>query len=55
MSRNLEVELKGLAAQQYTKIKYKIKSMYDYNHEEIKDIKKEISHLKGELVNTFFL
>ena len=31
-SRNLQLELKGLVAQQYTKIKQEIKSMYDKNH-----------------------
>ena len=51
--RNLQLELKGLVAQQYTVIKYEIKSMYDNNHgETIKDIRKEMSYLKGELANT---
>ena len=53
ISRNLQIELKGLVAQQYTEIKHEIKSMYDNNHgETIKDIKKEISHLERELANT---
>ena len=34
ISRNLQLELKGLVAQQYTEIKHKIKSTYDKNHEE---------------------
>ena len=52
ISRNLQLELKGLVAQQYTKIKHEIKSMYDKNHgETIKDIEKEISYLKGEVSN----
>ena len=53
ISRNLQLELKGLAAQQYTEIKHDIKSMYDNKHgEAIKDIEKEISYLKRELANT---
>ena len=53
ISRNLQLELKGLVAQQYTVIKYEIKCMYDNNHgDTIKDIKKEMSYLKGELANT---
>ena len=41
ISRNLQIELKGLVAQQYTEIKHEIESMYDNNHgETIKDIKK---------------
>ena len=52
ISKNLQLELKGLVAQQYTKIKHEIKSMYDKNHgETIKDIEKEISYLKRELSN----
>ena len=52
ISRNLQLELKGLVAQQYTEIKHKIKSTYDKNHEEtIKNIEKEIGNLKGELAN----
>ena len=52
ISRNLQLELKGLVAQQYTEIKHKIKSTYDKNHEEsIKNIEKEIGYLKGELAN----
>ena len=34
ISRNLQYELKGLAAQQYTKVKHEVKSIYDKNHEE---------------------
>ena len=52
ISRNLQLKLKGLVAQQYTEIKHKIKSTYDKNHREtIKDIEKEIRYLKGELTN----
>ena len=52
ISRNLQLRLKGLVAQQYTKIKHKIKSTYDKNHgETIKNIEKEIGYLKGELAN----
>ena len=55
ISRNLQLEclqLKVLVAQQYTKIKHKIKSAYDKNHgETIKEIEKEIGYLKGELAN----
>ena len=41
ISKNLQVKLKGLVAQQYTEIKHKIKSMYDKNHgETTKDIEK---------------
>ena len=48
ISRNLQLELKGLVAQQYTEIKHKIKSMYDKNYEEtIKNIEKEVGYLKG--------
>ena len=44
ISKNLQVKLKGLVAQQYTEIKHKIKSMYDNNHgETTKDIEKEIN------------
>ena len=50
--RNLQLELKGLVAQQYTGIKHKIKSTYDKNYgETIKDIEKEIGYLKGKLSN----
>ena len=53
ISRNLQLELKGLVAQQYTEIKHEIMSMYDNNHGETKkDIEKELSYLKGELANT---
>ena len=53
ISRNLQLELKGLVAQQYTKIKHEIKSMYDHNHgKTIKDKEKEIGFLKGALTNT---
>ena len=53
ISRNLQLKLKGVVAQQYTEIKHEIKSMYDNNHGvTIKDIEKEISYLKGELANT---
>ena len=52
ISRNLQLQLKGLVAQQYTKIKHEIESMYDKNHgETVKDIEKERSYLKGELSN----
>ena len=34
ISRNLQLELKGLVAQQYTEIKHEIKSLYDNNHGE---------------------
>ena len=52
ISRDIQLELKGLVAQQYTKIKHEIKSMYDnYHGETIKDIEKEINYLKGELTN----
>ena len=51
ISRNLQLELKGLAAQ-YTEIKHKIKSTHDKNHgETIKDIGKELGYLKGKLAN----
>ena len=53
ISRNIQLELKGLVAQQYTEIKHEIKSMYDNNQgETIKDIETEISYLKGELAKT---
>ena len=43
ISRNRQLELKGLVAQQYTEIKHK-------NHgKKIKDTEKEINFLKGEL------
>ena len=52
ISKNLQLELNGLVAQQYTKIKHEIKSMYDKKYgETIKDIEKEISYFKGELSN----
>ena len=52
ISKNLQLEVKGLVEEQYTKINHEIKSMYDKNHgETIKDIEKEISYLKGELSN----
>ena len=48
ISRNLQLELKGLVVQQYTKIKHKIKSMYDDNHgESIKDRKRNELLEKG--------
>ena len=48
ISRNLKLE----PAQQSTKIKHKIKPMYDNNHgKTIKGIEKEISYLKGEIAN----
>ena len=48
ISRNLKLE----PAQQSTKIKHKIKPMYDNNHgKTIKGIEKEISYLKGEFAN----
>ena len=34
ISRNLQLELKGLVVQQYIEIKHEIKSMYDHNHAE---------------------
>ena len=34
ISRDLQLELKGLVAQQYIEIKHEIKSMYDHNHAE---------------------
>ena len=41
ISGNLQLEFKGLVAQQYTKIKHKIKFIYDNSHgETIKDIAK---------------
>ena len=50
ISRNLQLEFKGLVAQQYTEMKHKIKSMYDNNHGgKINDIEKEVSYLKGNL------
>ena len=53
ISRNIQLELKGLVAQQYTEIKHEIKSLYDNNHgEAIKDIEKEMNYLKGKLANT---
>ena len=52
ISRNLQVELKGLAARQYTEIKHKVKFMYDNNYAEtMKVVEKERSYLKGELAN----
>ena len=51
--RNLQPKPKGLPTQKKTKKKNEIKSMYDNNHnhgETIKDIEKETSYLKGELV-----
>ena len=52
ISRNLQLQHKGLVAQQYTKIKHEIESMYDKNHgETVKDIETERSYLKGELSN----
>ena len=52
ISRNLQIELKGLVAQQYTEIKHKTKSTYDKYHEEtIKNIEKEIDYPKGNLSN----
>ena len=52
ISRYLQLELKGLVAQQYTEIKHEIKSMYEKDHGEIiKDKEKELSYLKGELAN----
>ena len=43
----------GLVAQQYSKIKHEIKTIYGNNHEKtIKEIEKEISYLKGKLVNS---
>ena len=52
ISRNLQLELKGLVAQQYTEIKQKVKSMHDKNYgEKIKDTEKEINFLRGELSN----
>ena len=42
ISSNLKLEVMGLAALQYTKIKHEIKYMYDNNHEEtIKKHKKK--------------
>ena len=53
ISINLQLELKGLVAQQYTEIKHEIKSMRDNNHDEtIKCIEKEVSYFKRELLNT---
>ena len=53
ISRNLQLEFKGLVAQQYTEVKHEIKSMYDNNDgETIKDAELEISYLKGKLANT---
>ena len=53
ISINLQLELKGLVAQQYTEIKHEIKSMRDNNHDEtIKCIEKEVSYFKRELANT---
>ena len=50
ISRELQLELKGLVAQQCTEIKHGIKSMYENNHmETITDIGKEISYLNGEI------
>ena len=46
--RNLQLDLKGLEAQQYTEIKHKTKSMYDNNHgETIKDRKRNNLLEKG--------
>ena len=56
ISRNLQLELKGLVAQQCTDIKHEIKSMCSNNHEKtIKDVEKEMRYLKGELSNTYQL
>ena len=53
ISRNLQLEFKDLVTQQYTKIKYKIKSIYDNNDGvTIKDIERETNLLKGGLMNT---
>ena len=53
ISRNLQLEFKDLVTQQYTKIKYKIKSMHDNNDGvTIKDIERETNFLKGGLRNT---
>ena len=53
ISRNLLLKLMGLVAQQYSKIKHEIKTIYGNNHEKtIKEIEKEISYLKGKLVNS---
>ena len=53
ISRNLQLEFKVLVTQQYTKIKYKIKSIYDNNDGvTIKDIERETHFLKGGLMNT---
>ena len=50
ISKNLQLELNGLVAQQYTKIKHEIKSMYDKKYgETIKDTEKKKSYFKGEL------
>ena len=52
ISRYLQLEFKGLIAQQYTEIKHEIKSMYEKNHGEIiKDKEKEMSYLKGKFAN----
>ena len=53
ISRNLQLEFKDLVTQQYTKIKYKIKSIYDNNDGvTIKDTERETNFLKGGLMNT---